>query len=83
MSSDQIFKRIRQHLVQEFELNSNRITLESDLFDDLNLDSIDALDLIATLESELGEEVPEKLLAKIRLVKDVVNLVEYMAKAKV
>ena len=82
MSSDQIFKRVRQHLVQEFELDSQRITLESDLFDDLNLDSIDALDLIATLESELGEEVPEKLLAKIQLVGDVVNLVEYMAKAK-
>lgn len=43
---DDIFHTLRDALVELFELDPERVTLESNLYQDLEIDSIDAVDLI-------------------------------------
>ena len=75
MREDEIYMRVRQYLIQEFEIREERIALEADLFDDLGLDSIDALDWFAKMETEIDLPIVEEDLKKIRTVQDVVDYV--------
>jgi len=75
MTREEVYEKVRQHLIQEFEIPNDRITSDANLFDDLELDSIDALDWFAQMESEIGLPIVEKELKKIRTVQDVVDYV--------
>jgi acyl carrier protein len=75
MREDEVYERVRQYLIREFEIQEERIAPEADLFDDLELDSIDALDWFAKMESEIDLPIVENELKKIRTVQDVVDYV--------
>jgi acyl carrier protein len=75
LDRDSVLERIREILVGTFELEPSSIQLESHLIDDLDLDSIDAIDLAVELEQETGLRVEEQELRQIRRVKDIVDLV--------
>lgn len=77
MNTDEIYGIVKNYLIKDFEVPEEKISLEANLFENLELDSIDALDMIATLESELNISVDEEELKKIRTVRDIVN---YIAK---
>ena len=74
-TKEEIFEEIRSILVQEFELAAAEILPTSHLIDDLDLDSIDAIDMAVKLEEVVGLEVEEKQLRELRVVQDVVDLV--------
>ncbi len=73
---EQIFVKIRDTLSEMFEIDPGEITLDVHLFEDLDLDSIDALDMAVKLQEFTGTRVPEKSLMEVRRVRDVVDLVE-------
>lgn len=77
MNTDEIYGIVKNYLIKDFEVPEEKISLDANLFENLELDSIDALDMIATLESELNISVDEEELKKIRTVRDIVN---YIAK---
>ncbi len=66
---------VTRHLVEQFDIAEDRVTLEAHLFDDLELDSIDALDMVGILENELGIDIEVKEVREIRTVGDVVAFV--------
>ncbi|MEZ4281285.1 MAG: acyl carrier protein [Myxococcota bacterium] len=72
---DEILDRVRAILAESFELEPEAIQLDSHLIDDLDLDSIDAIDLAVELEQETGLRVEEQDLRRIRFVRDIVDLV--------
>ncbi len=72
---DEVFTRLRAILVESFELDANRITREAHLLEDLDLDSIDAIDLAVRLEEETGLKLADEELRGVRRVDDVVELV--------
>lgn len=72
---DDVLTRVRAILAESFELEPAAIKLDSHLIDDLDLDSIDAIDLAVELEQETGLRVEEQDLRKIRFVRDIVDLV--------
>jgi acyl carrier protein len=77
LDRDQILLRLRNVMTELFhELAPEQIRLESDLFDDLDLDSIDAVDLTIRLEQLTGQRVDEQELRHLRTVGDVVALAE-------
>jgi len=82
MNSDEIYQTVKKYLINDFEIPEEKISLEANLFENLELDSIDALDMIATLESELDIEIDEEELKKIRTVKDIVDYVAKNVPAK-
>jgi acyl carrier protein len=71
----EIFARVKELLIESFELEPEDVHLQSHLIDDLDLDSIDAIDLAVGLEEEVGLKVEEEELREIRLVGDIVDLV--------
>jgi acyl carrier protein len=75
MDSDQLFEAIKKYLIDEFEVPEEKIHPEAHLFDDLELDSIDAVDMAAILEAEMNLEVDEEELKKIRTIKDVITFI--------
>ena len=76
MTRDEIFARIVDILSKTFEIDKARITPGALLFQELDLDSIDAIDLVVQLQEWTGRHVPEEGLRAVRTVDDVVNLVE-------
>jgi acyl carrier protein len=76
MTRDEIFNRLRDLLVQNFEIDPGRITGSARLFQDLDLDSIDAIDMVVQLQEWTGRRVPEEALRSVRTVDDVVSMVQ-------
>ena len=67
--------KLKDYLINDFEIPEEKISRESNLFEDLDLDSIDALDMIATLESKVNLKIDEEELKKILTVDDIVNYI--------
>jgi len=74
-SKDEILRWVVETLKNEFELRDEDLHPGAHLIDDLDLDSIDAIDLVVSLEAETGLDVSEEELKSIRVVQDVVDLV--------
>jgi acyl carrier protein len=75
MSKEQILARVVGVLAQSFQLDSHAIKPTSHLFEELELDSIDAIDLMVGLEEETGIKLSEDELHEIRRVQDVVDAI--------
>lgn len=76
MNKQQSFEEVTTLLVQLFELDPNDITLESKLYKDLGLDSIDAIDLIVQLQKKTDKSIKPDLFKTVETVQDLVNAVE-------
>lgn len=70
-----ILKRIAEILHESFDVDPTTVHPRAHLIDDLDLDSIDAIDLAVRLEEETGFKIDEKELREIRVVQDVVDLI--------
>lgn len=75
MTRDEIFAKVRATLVDNFEIPTERVTEDARLMDDLELDSIDAIDMAVQLQDMTGVRVEEEDLKKLRTVGDTVELV--------
>jgi acyl carrier protein len=73
MREDEILKRVSEYLMKQFEIPREKIRPEAHLFRDLGMDSIDALDWFAAMQSEIDLPIIEKELKMIRTVQDVVD----------
>jgi acyl carrier protein len=74
-SKEEIFEEVRSILCQEFEFSPDEVMSTSHLIDDLDLDSIDAIDLAVKLEERTGLDLDEEELRALRVVQDVVDVV--------
>ena len=54
MTQEEIFERIRDVLSETFEIAPEKITMQAKLLEDLDIDSIDAIDLLVQLRPMLG-----------------------------
>lgn len=75
MDHDQAEKLIVEFLSQRFGVPGDKIKPEAKLFDDLELDSIDALDLLALLDKQHRIHVNEEQARRLRTVEDAVQYV--------
>lgn len=74
-SRQEVFDILVAKMVELFELEPGSITIETHLFEELDLDSIDAIDLAVQLQEFTGKKVGEESLRNLRTVGDVVDLV--------
>jgi len=75
MQEEEVLKKVTEYLITKFEIPPGKINPNAHLFKDLEMDSIDALDWFAAMESEIGLPIIEKELKTIRTVQDVVDYV--------
>jgi acyl carrier protein len=75
LSKDELFEEIKKVLVDTFEMKAEDISPKANLYTDLDLDSIDAVDLIVTLQEMTGKKVDPESFKLIRTVQDVTDAV--------
>ena len=68
-----IFEKIKKAIVEQTGIDENTITLDSAFREDLNIDSIDLVELIMQLEEEYDIEFDDDQAEKLKTVGDVVN----------
>ena len=73
MTKDEIFRRIVTILQDTFEIDPARVKLDARLYDDLEIDSIDAVDLIVQLKPLVGKRLEPEAFKSVRTVADVVD----------
>ena len=76
MTEAEIEKAVRDILVSDFEIDPAALKPETNLFTDLDLDSIDAIDLTVRLQQETGRKVNPEDFRSIRTLADVVAAVK-------
>lgn len=76
VTREDIFEILKGILVDDFEIVPENVVLDADLFEDLELDSVDAVDLAVRLQQHTGKKVSPAEFKQIRTVADVVNAVE-------
>jgi acyl carrier protein len=81
LSREQIFTELQRELVALFELAPDKIGLKSRLYDDLDLDSIDAVDLVVRLQELTKKRLKPEQFKAVRTVEDVVDAVEQMLRS--
>lgn len=74
MTKNELFERISSILHDTFEIDRNRITPEAHLHGDLDIDSIDAVDLIVQLKPLMGARLQPDAFKSVRTVQDVVDV---------
>lgn len=79
VSRQQIVEHVNKTLIEEFEITEDLIQPEARLREDLELDSLDAVDMIVALEQGLHIRVDEEQAKLIRTIGDVYDFVERMA----
>ena len=83
MNHEEIKTRVNELMHRGFEIPLEKLTPEAKLFEELGLDSLDAVDMLVYLEENLGVKVEGERLAKIRILQDVYQLVEEVQQSKV
>jgi acyl carrier protein len=74
MTKDDVFIKIKEILVAEFEIDEASIKPESQLYEELDLDSIDAVDLVVKMKEYIPGKIDPALFKNARTVQDVVEL---------
>jgi acyl carrier protein len=74
MTREEILQKMQDILVSDFELERDAIIPEARLYDDLELDSIDAVDLLVKIKEFLPGKVDPELFKKAVTVQDVVEI---------
>jgi acyl carrier protein len=79
MSKDELYAWVVDLLAEMFELDKSSLTLDSNLYADLDIDSIDAVDLAVKLKQLTGRGLAPEVFKTIRTVGDVVDALAGMA----
>lgn len=74
--SSEVFKKVQEIIVEQFEKKHDEITFEKSLVDDLGLDSLDMFDLICALEKEYDFHFERDMGSSIETVGDIVGQLE-------
>ncbi len=77
---EEIYNKLSEILVEEFEIAQDLVKPEANLFEDLDLDSIDAVDLAVKLQFFTDKKISPENFKEIRTVDDVVNAIEELLK---
>ena len=80
MTKDEIFLKMQDILVNEFQMDKEIITPDAKLYEDLELDSIDAVDLLVKMKEFIPGKIEPELFKKAVVVQDVVDLLYPLVK---
>ena len=76
MSSEEIFEKIKEIIVEQLGVADTAVTMEASFIDDLGADSLDIVELIMALEEEFDTEIPDADAEKVVTVGDVVDYIK-------
>ena len=71
-----VLDQIKEILKDTMDVDESKITLDAKLKEDLELDSLDSVELIMSAEEEFGIEIPDEDVMNFKTVNDIVNYIE-------
>ncbi|MCH5320124.1 MAG: acyl carrier protein [Eubacterium sp.] len=71
-----VFEKIKAILSEQLDIDEENITADSLIVEDLGADSLDAIDIVMSVEDEFGIEVPDEIVEKMESVGDIITFVE-------
>lgn len=71
-----VLDQIKEILKDTMDIDESKITLDAKLKEDLELDSLDSVELIMSVEEEFGIEIPDEDVMNFKTVNDIVNYIE-------
>ena len=71
-----MFDQVQNVIHRELLIDLDKIKIESNLFDDLNFDSLDSVEMVLAMELEFDIEIPDDSIDEIKTVRDIVDLVQ-------
>lgn len=80
VNQEQVFEQVKSALVELFEIDETDIQPDAHLYQDLDLDSIDAVDLVVHLQKVTGKKIKPEEFKAVRTVNDVVESVTELLK---
>ena len=75
MSSEEVFDKVKEIIVEQLGVAENAVTEEASFIDDLGADSLDIVELIMALEEEFDIEIPDSDAEKVVTIGDVVEYI--------
>ena len=71
-----IFDEVKEILAEQLDIAPETIEMTSNLQTDLGADSLDAIDIVMSIEDQYGIEVPDSVIENMRSVEDIVSFIE-------
>ena len=71
-----VLDQIKEIVKDTMDIDESKITLDAKLKEDLELDSLDSVELIMSAEEEFGIEIPDEDVMNFKTVNDIVNYIE-------
>lgn len=69
-----MFEEIAKILAEQLDIPVSKITLQSNIIDDLGADSLDIVEMLMTLEDTTGKTIPDEKVTEIKTVGDLVDV---------
>ena len=71
-----VLEKVKAILAEQFDVEEDKITVDTDLQEDLGADSLDVVDLLMSIEDEFEVDVPDEEIENIKTVGALVNYIE-------
>lgn len=71
-----VFDKVKKIIVDQLDVEENKVTEAASITDDLGADSLDVVDLVMSFEEEFDIEIPDDQVEKIKTVGDIVKFIE-------
>ena len=75
MDKQFLFAELKKVLVEQFDVEESDVALETNLYEELEIDSIDAVDLMVHIKELTGKKIPPDQFREIRTVNDVIETI--------
>ena len=71
-----VFDKVKKIIVDQLDVEEDKVTEAASITDDLGADSLDVVDLVMGCEEEFDIEIPDDQVEKIKTVGDIVKFIE-------
>ena len=76
MDKKEIEQKVKEILADRLDIDINKIKPDSDLVNDLGMDSFIAVELLYELKEQFGVEIPQDEFSRVKLVKDILKFID-------
>lgn len=71
-----VLEKVKAILAEQFDIDEDTLTADTDLQEDLGADSLDVVDLLMSIEDEFEVEIPDEEIENIRTLGELVSYIE-------
>lgn len=71
-----VFDKVKKIIVDQLDVEEDKVTEAASITDDLGADSLDVVDLVMSFEEGFDIEIPDDQVEKIKTVGDIVKFIE-------